>query len=516
MRRHFWSRPKGAFDMRKSLIAGSFLIGMVWTGCGGAEHAEALEPLAGEETSQVTGALETTVTGSSQVTFVATTGNETKPYDQAGTSLVAYMRDSTTGAFTAYPGTGAADGTFSVPGVPSGRIYLKVGPRYLVSTSRTFDLGSTEWGRDGTFPVQSTPMTVSASGLSPWQPGDFLDMYSVNAGAFGYIASTSTAFPAAEATALSGMTFDYAAALNPVLLDSSRGDTFSLAQMRLQSSTGGVPYRAMHKVLDTSVTQVDGQPLTVSGTFTAPTATGSFSVDWRRSAFEAMRTQVNPAAASTYSEIWMSARPAELSTALASISGPPLLVKLNPDSQRTDIVTGAMPYNNPLPATWQRVALAAAGFSKSYAMGTALPYTLTVDIRVDQEATAFAAAPVQPIVGPVQAPQVNTRGAFQNLTGVGLNASLRWSRPLVGTATHYVVNIYRLGVSNGRTTATRVTALHTDLQSVYLPPGVLQSGQTYFAEIQSWYQPGSDLATRPFKRALPRGRASVLTGMFSP
>lgn len=301
-----------------------------------------------------------------------------------------------------------------------------------------------------------------------------------------------------------------------MLLDSSKGDLLSLAQMRLQTSANGVSYRAMHKVLVTSATQVEGQPVTVSGTFTQPAATGTFAVDWRRSAFEAMRTQVNPGAVSTSSEIWMSARPAALSSASASISGQPLLVRLNPDAQRTDIVTGAMTYNNPLPATWQKVALAAAGFTKSYALGTATPYTMSVDIRVDQEASAFAAAPVQPIIGPVQAPQVNTRGAFQNLTGVGTDASLRWSKPLVGTATNYVVNIYRLGVSNGRTTATRVTSLHTDLQSVYLPPDVLQAGQTYFAEIQSWYQPGSDLATSPYKRSLPRGRASVLTGMFSP
>ncbi|MFP2929303.1 ABC transporter substrate-binding protein [Pyxidicoccus sp. 3LG] len=426
------------------------------------------------------------------------------------------MRNSTTGTFTAYPGTGSADGTISVPNVPSGRIYLKLGSRYLVSTGRAFDLGSTEWGRDGTFASLPTPVTVSATGLSPWQPGDFLDMYSLNPGAFGYIDGSATGRPLAGVTSLSGLSFDYANMLNPVLLDSGRGDVFSLAQMRLQTSANGVPYRAMHKVLDTSMTQVEGQPVTVSGTFTQPVATGTFAVDWRRSAFEAMRTQVNPGAVSTYNEIWMSARPAALSSALASISGPPLLVKLNPDTQRTDIVTGSMTYNNPLPATWQKVALAAAGFTKSYALGTATPYTMSVDIRVDQEASVFTAAPVQPLVGPVQAPQVNTRGAFQSLTGVGTDASLRWSKPLVGTATNYVVNIYRLGVSNGSTTATRVAVLHTELQSVYLPPDVLQAGQTYFAEIQSWYQPGSDLATSPFKRSLPRGRASVLTGMFSP
>ncbi len=492
-------------------------MGTAGVGCAGLDETEALDSsVPADETSQVTRALITTVTGTSQVTFVATSGNETKPYDQSATSVVAYTRDSTTEEFTAYPGTGSVDGTISVPNVPSGRIYLKLGSRYLVSTGRSFDLGSTEWGRDGTFPSLSTPVTVSATGLSAWQSGDYLDMYSLNPGAFGYINGSATGFPLAGATSLSGLSFDYADMLNPVLLDSSRGDVFSLAQMRLQTSTNGVPFRAMHKVLDASVTQVEGQSVTVSGTFTQPAATGTFAVDWRRSAFEAMRAQVNPDAVSTYNEIWMSARPAALGSALASISGPPLLVKLNPDAQRTDILTGNMAYNNPLPATWQKVALAAAGFTKNYALGTATPYTMSVDIRMDQEATAFAAAPVQPIIGPVQAPLVNTRGAFQNLTGVGTNASLRWSKPLVGTATNYIVNIYRLGVSNGGTTVTRVATLHTDLQSVYLPPGVLQAGQTYFAEIQSWYQPGSDLATSPFKRSLPRGRASVLTGMFSP
>ncbi len=503
--------------MKMSLISLGLWVGMTGVGCAGLDEAEAVDSsVSTDAASQVTQGLITQVTGTSPVTFVATSGNETKPYDQSATSVVAYMRDSTTGAFTAYPGTGSADGTISVPNVPSGRIYLKLGGRYLVSTGRAFDLGSTEWGRDGTFASLPTPVTVSATGLSPWQPGDFLDMYSLNPGAFGYIDGSATGRPLAGATSLSGLSFDYANMLNPILLDSGRGDVFSLAQMRLQTSANGVPYRAMHKVLDTSMTQVEGQPVTVSGTFTQPVATGTFAVDWRRSAFEAMRTQVNPGAVGTYSEIWMSARPVALSSALASISGPPLLVKLNPDTQRTDIVTGSMTYNNPLPATWQKVALAAAGFTKSYALGTATPYTMSVDIRVEQEASAFTAAPVQPLVGPVQAPLVNTRGAFQNLTGVGTDASLRWSKPLVGTATNYVVNIYRLGASNGATTATRVAVLHTDLQSVYLPPDVLWAGQTYFAEIQSWYQPGSDLATSPFKRSLPRGRASVLTGMFSP
>ncbi|NOJ81029.1 ABC transporter substrate-binding protein [Myxococcus xanthus] len=503
--------------MNMSLISLGLLVGMAGVGCAGLDEAEAVDSsVSTDATSQVTQDLVTQVTGTSPVTFVAMSGNETKPYDQSATSVVAYLRDSSTGAFTAYPGTGSADGTISVPNVPSGRIYLKLGSRYLVSTGRAFDLGSTEWGRDGTFASLPTPVTVSATGLSPWHPGDFLEMYSLNAGAFGYMGGAATGRPLAGATSLSGLSFDYAHMLNPVLLDSSRGDVFSLAQMRWQTSANGVPYRAMHKVLDTSMTQVEGQPVTVSGTFTQPVATGTFAVDWRRSAFEAMRTQVNPDAVSTYNEIWMSARPAALSSAFASISGPPLLVKLNPDAQRTDIVTGSMTYNNPLPATWQKVALAAAGFTKSYALGTATPYTMSVDIRVDQEASAFTAAPVEPLVGPVQAPLVNTRGAFQNLTGVGTDASLRWSKPLVGTATNYVVNIYRLGTSNGSTTATRVAMLHTDLQSVYLPPDVLRAGGTYFAEIQSWYQPGSSLATSPFKRSLPRGRASVLTGMFSP
>lgn len=503
--------------MKKSLIPISLMVGMAGVGCAGLDETEAMGATAStDETTQVAQELVTQVTGTSPLTFIATSGNQTSVYDQSSTSVVAYTRDSTTGEFTAYPGTGAADGTISVPNVPSGRIYLQLGSRYLVSTGRTFDLGSTNWGRNGTLVSLPTPVSVSATGLSPWQTGDFLDMYSLNAGAYGYIDPIATGRPLAGATSLSGLGFDYANVLNPLRVVSGLGDVFSLAQMRYQTTTNGVPYRAMHKVLDTNVTLVSGQPSTISGTFTQPAATGTFAVDWRRSAFEALRTQVNPGAVSTYNEIWMSARPAALASAGSAISGPPLLIKLNPDSLRTDIVTGNMAYNNPLPAAWQKVASVVAGFTKTYALGTATPYTMNTDIRVEQEASAFAAGPVEPLVGPVQAPLVNTRGAFQNLTGVGADASLRWSKPLVGTATNYVVNIFRLGTSNGATTVTRVTTLHTDLQSVYLPPDVLQPGQTYFAEIQSWYQPGSDLALSPFKRALPRARASVLTGTFSP
>ncbi|MCP3062649.1 ABC transporter substrate-binding protein [Myxococcus sp. K38C18041901] len=503
--------------MKSSLFSLGLLVGLTGAGCAGLEEGETMETSVAEDSaSQVIQGLNTQVTGTSPVTFVTASGNVTTPYNQSATPVVAYTRDSTTGAFTAYPGSGAADGSISVPNVPSGRIYLKVGTRYLVSTGRTFDLGSTEWGRDGSFASLSTPVTVSASGLSPWQSGDYMDMYSLNPGAFGYLYGNEPGFPLAGATSFSALNFDYANMLNPMLLDSSLGDVFSLAQMRLQSSPHGVPYRSMHKVLSANLTQTEGQSASVSGTFTQPAATGTFSVDWRRSAFDALRAQVNPSAVSTYNEIWMSARPAAVGQALASISGPPVLVKLNPDALKTDIVTGNMAYNNPLPATWQKVAFATAGFTKTYALGTATPVTMSVEIRVDQDASAFASAPVEPLVGPVQAPLVNTRGAFQNLTGVGTDASLRWSKPAIGTATNYVVNIYRLSTSNGATIASRVTSLHTDLQSVYLPPGVLLSGQTYFAEIQSWYQPGSDLATSPFKRALPRARASVLTGTFSP
>ncbi|MBJ6760668.1 ABC transporter substrate-binding protein [Myxococcaceae bacterium JPH2] len=503
--------------MKMSLISLGLLAGMTGVGCAGLDETDAVAPaVTSDATAQATQGLVTQVTGTSPVTFVDFSGTETKPYNQSATSVVAYTRDSTTGAFTAYPGSGAADGTISVPNVPSGRIYLKLGSRYLVSSDRTFDLGSTEWGRDGTSVSVPTPMTISATGLSPWQSGDFLDVYSLNSAASGYVGGNATGRPVAGATSLSGLSFDYATLRNPVLLDASLGDKLSLAQMRWQTTASGVPYRAMHKVLLANVTQVPGQPVTVNGAFTQPAATGTFSVDWRRSAFDALHTQVNPDAVSTYNEIWMSARPAAVSSAQSVLSGPPLLVTLNPDAQKTDLVTGAMAYNNPLPATWQKVAFAIAGFSKDYVLGSAAPYSMNVESRVEQDASAFMAAPVEPLIGPVQSPQVNTRGAFQNLTGVGTDASLRWSKPLLGTATNYVVNVYRLGTSNGATTATRVAVLHTDLQSVYLPPDVLQAGQTYFAEIQSWYQPGSNLATSPFKRALPRARASVLTGTFSP
>ncbi|WP_242588493.1 hypothetical protein [Corallococcus macrosporus] len=87
--------------MKMPLISLGILIGMTGGGCTGLDEAEAVDPSASTDaTSQVTQGLITQVTGTSAVTFVAVTGNETKTYDQSATSVVAYMRDSTTGAFT--------------------------------------------------------------------------------------------------------------------------------------------------------------------------------------------------------------------------------------------------------------------------------------------------------------------------------------------------------------------------------------------------------------------------------
>src|SRR5262249_60621500 len=82
---------------------------------------------------------------------------------------------------TASPGPGAADGSYTIAGVPGGSTYaLKwsdpdlVGgtyERYIVTSKRKLDLGLVFYGRPDATLVTTSPTNLefNVSGLAPWQ-----------------------------------------------------------------------------------------------------------------------------------------------------------------------------------------------------------------------------------------------------------------------------------------------------------------------------------------------------------
>src|SRR5262249_41921526 len=96
------------------------------------------------------------------------------------------------------------------------------------------------------------------------------------------------------ATSLMGFSMDHSQAVagNTVfgrgfLIDGSKGDRLTLAQLVKRSSQNGVPYKAMSKLFTPDpFTQIDGQGTVLSGSFTDVSTDSKISIDLRVSQFE--------------------------------------------------------------------------------------------------------------------------------------------------------------------------------------------------------------------------------------
>jgi len=125
------------------------------------------------------------------------------------------------------------------------------------------------------------------------------------------------------------------------------------------------------------------------------------------------------------------------------------------------------------------------------------------------------------IPGPVQIPSVTTSNAFGEplgavLTGVTTTPLIAWAAPSLGTPTSYVVDIYQVSASSGATVSTRVATWSTLNTQVALPPGLLVSGNTYYARITALASPLAYSPNAPFRQANTYAYASTLTALFSP
>src|SRR5690242_14950084 len=107
----------------------ALVIGLVVVGCGGGDHdnpdaalpQDALQPDASTATR--------TIHGTSVVHRVTPSGVVDVPDDLSATTIAAVAGQSV------FPGTGSADGSFTIPDVPEGEVYLRVGKGFFATTA---------------------------------------------------------------------------------------------------------------------------------------------------------------------------------------------------------------------------------------------------------------------------------------------------------------------------------------------------------------------------------------------
>jgi hypothetical protein len=174
---------------------------------------------------------------------------------------------------------------------------------------------------------------------------------------------------------------------------------------------------------------------------------------------------------------------------------------------------GTVWYGRFLPSHWNEWRSVRFAAEVSYlATGATLPWRETSVVE-RRDALPANTGPFAPAVTPVGSPQIGGASAFDDRAGVGETPVLSWSAPSVGTPTGYVVEVYRLDAAGSATSRTLALRYGTSRQAVTIPPGILQSGATYFARITALVSTAP--ITAPYRGASLMAQASTLTGTFS-
>jgi len=475
-----------------------------------------------------------TVTGTRYVTYWPDSGPLAPAVaPDVGIASVAAVLPATTTAWVTYPGVFAPSGTFAIPNVPAVSYLLVFQDgngfdRVVLTSSSAVDLGYDVLGRaDVAFPTASTPVSISLSGLTPWNlSDDEVEMVSSNADLLDFPASGSALASAATTGSLVEDWFASAIGGPLHLLESS--DNVSFIDLSTFTFTvGATVYSYQAATVGGAVTNV-ATPAAIAAALSVPSTTiGSVAIDWDLGQFEALLGIMGPSVTvgptphtllvGAYAQVLGSPAPVPL------VLDAPVLLRLQvaaagPGSSLS--APSPLQYAHVLDPTlwneWRNVDF--QGEMSFTAPGATAPFVATASVG-RTEPIATATTPIDPVLTPAQAPLVNGLSAFSALTGVGTSPTFSWSPPATGAATSYTVEIFLLQASGNATVSTRVASLTTAGTQIQVPPGLLATGNTYYARITATQPiaPGADgFATAPNRYNNVYAYASLLTATLSP
>ncbi len=459
-----------------------------------------------------------TLSGTGVITWVTDTGNQTTNVDYSTSAFAALDPNN---GFAAIAGIGNANGTFSIPNVPAtGTLYVKLGHNYFVVDGRpTFDFGYELMGRPDYASATTSPtnLTFSISNMASWQSGDGIGFFSIGAGAaWNWIDQSGATNPPGVGATTLNMTGDMTRADDAYLPSASKGDVSWLLQYTIGTSSGGMQYAQLtHYVRDTTINMTDGNPTTMSGSFTAvnPNKTTP-SFNYQRSAWAAFSGMVNPSA--TINDNYFGVLVNYAPSGNAAIDLEPQLAVKYADALTTDLSVGTISYANPFPSTWAELLEVDTRYHVSY-MAPGATTALDLYPSVGQQ-VLLSGAPttVSPMLSPAQSIKIAGQSASTQLSGVGLTPTISWSAPAVGTPQAYSVYVYHLTNSNGTTQWSTAAVFYTKATSVTVPPNVLTSGNTYYIAISALSSGTVDLTYSPYRSRLPYAWANALTATFTP
>ncbi|AKT44077.1 hypothetical protein [Chondromyces crocatus] len=406
--------------------------------------------------------------------------------------------------FDSIPVTIDGEGNFVAEDIPEGDLYLEVTPAggsstYLVGSARSFDLGTRFLRRpDAVSATSETPLLLTATGLNPVQGGDNVQIYSPGSGTLGHWGFYEEDI---GATAVADLMTDVTYFLVPNLVEGTKGDEAHLTQNALSISDGVEVISTRRAFKAASITQVNGEAMTIEGTF-EELPQQPHQVDWKRAQFASLAEAAHP-------EATVSAHVADVTAEVA-----PGLRSLTPSlatAYTTDPSDGTVDLAFGDPYGWGHLV----GASVSYDLSVSLPgfaspkllfgYASSFDYRDDWSSLDLA-----PRLGPPTHVRINDQDSTASLTGVGLTPTISWSAPELGEPTTYRLTV-RLLLREG--TSRIVATLLTASTQVRLPPGVLEMGEYYYVQVAS--ERGSQ-PTSPYAMANSSDMAMAIANAFTP
>ncbi len=486
-----------------------------------------------------------TVTGVAEDTWISASSRNSLPSDVTGQAIVAIVQDSM-GNLVEKPGTFAANGTFTIPSVPTGQYILHAvqpnGSHMLMVTSNNApDLGRKFGGKplvQRQLLTQPTTLDLTVNGLEPWEVGDGVEFWSSQVDDWSFeleridplhpvpVGATSTTFNL-DANNFIYTTFGTAQIVGP-------NDVLTVAHQTKQLSSNNVEYQGMARVgtVQQPFSMLDGLANTASVTLTPITgpAAETLSVDYRGQSFVAALDSYGYPTTTVCTFcggfVGALAQPGLVTDGFYSANAD-LMLMFDRATNGTNVITGniTFPKETALTGTWATlydtrwhrrhlgVLASSTGPGPDSAVIDGVEWVTTK--------AALQAAPITPPLTPVRNATVNGVPFFAGGGVAGATPTIAWTAPATGTPLFYRIGVKELTLlPNGRTQGTPRASVVTSETSFTFPPSILNATSTYVFTIEAWASTsvlpahGIALATAPFKTTNEVASATIASNVF--
>lgn len=419
------------------------------------------------------------------------------------------------GGTSTISGSVFADGTFSIANVPAGAVYwFKTGTSWFQTSERNLTLEPRRQGRpDGTLAGAATSLTVSMTGLSPWNNQEhFVSLFSSNVGAELDGFSIGQTAPATGATTFNFLIpYElYSTQLATPMIDSAKGDGLLVTQTRYDPTSG--EYRCVGSGEASALTMVSGQTNTTTVALTPP-ATTSMPLDINVAAFGAHVGDFTPGAAPAMT-VNLAHGPRAVHEHAAD--GWAFAWGSYPPSAAT-VLPNPVVYPNPFPASWGSSVTVTYGQAVTRLLtGAVEPRRYTSGISVVLSSQQLS-SPVVPELSPPREPLINSLVFSMPQSGVTRTPTITWGPPTLGTPSRYSVRVEQLQLSQTTTTARTVGTFYLlpTERSFTVPPNLMITGQSYVIVLSATKTP-SPVTSHLFETRLPLTSATVVSGVMRP